>query len=127
MYMFVSRFYAVPLFLLAFLSALDPGASRRVRALLHENKAEATRVEVTTIGDNLSNTDTARHYRTRAETLESAFSGPETVHAVLFVLTRDIQEAERAIENTSSSGADLLHRDALSRYARAFFKMIHLR
>lgn len=103
--------------------ALQENPVQHVRTLLRKNKEEAMRAEEQTVRSTFWNYDVVHHYRERAETLESVFSGPGEEHAVLVVLTEDREEAERAFAASAStsnlSAAYYAHRHARDRYAWA--------
>ncbi|CAN0263746.1 unnamed protein product [Scytosiphon promiscuus] len=96
---------------------------QRVKALLKTNTHDAMKVEASVTSSTFWIAGIARHYRERAQVLESAFSGSGDEHSVMVLLQDDLKMAEKAFADASRadnggpqlSGVAYAHRDATTR------------
>lgn len=96
-----------------------------MKALLKRNKTGAMIAEAGAISSTFWVANFTRHYRERAELLESTFSGSGDEHSVMVLLEDDLKMAEASFAEASQvengvpqlSGVGYVHRDAGTRYA----------
>eukprot|EP00903_Cladosiphon_okamuranus_P010748 g10158.t1 len=108
-------------------SGLGPGVSQaspfeRLQALINQHTQDAAQAEANAIEAHSWTADIARHYRLRAEMLESSCVHNGDERAVLNLLEADLELTKTTFTDESRSGPHLsgesqAHRVAMNRYA----------